>query len=415
MKHQIFQITLTITMMTILMGCAEGKITQLAGKQKSTIATADELPELEVDRNSNYRRGDRNVEETEDSGDTVTRGENSASDNERNEEVVIDDEKIGEESKENSETNDDTVKEDDSTVDESTEDRNQDDQQKADDKQGSQEDEQKKLEEQKRRQEEARKQAELKRQQEEARRQEELRRQEEEKRRKAEQDRQNEQKQNPPVDVPAPGSSQSPGTIAEKGFVTPTIYYFAVLNEDKSACPRVAPLFDKSGRVMTMVCTSTYKTCRLEGSCGVVQNNTMRKFNVVKKGAFTEITNQKCSFGFGVKSYCLDPFYTLAADLDIYKPGDVIYVNSVRGVQLPDGSKHTGYFVIRDMGHGIKGRGRFDFYSGTYSHKSDSNPFKKLGLADKRTQVPFVRLTGLRAEQVLKSRAFPGLPQEPIE
>lgn len=222
-------------------------------------------------------------------------------------------------------------------------------------------------------------------------------------------------KQTPPAQGEVPAPSQSQGTIVEKGFVTPTIYYFAVLNEDKSSCPRVAPMLSKSGRVLISVCMSTYKECRMEGSCGIVQNNKLRKFNVVSKGVFMEITDQECSFGFGVKSYCLDPFYTVAADLSIYKAGDVIFINAIRGTVLPDGTKHSGYFVIRDMGHGINGKGRFDFYSGTYSHKSDKNPFKKLGLGDKNTKVPFVRLKGVRAEQVLKSRAFPGLPVSPIQ
>ena len=59
---------------------------------------------------------------------------------------------------------------------------------------------------------------------------------------------------------------------------------------------------------------------------------------------------------------CLDPYYSVAADLDIYKLGTVVYVPSFVGVLLPSGVNHDGYFVVRDSGSSIKGYGRFDFF-----------------------------------------------------
>lgn len=341
MKQPILQITLTITMMSFLMGCAEASITELVTAKKPVIASSEELPELDMDEVIEDLGDEEALDKKEEPAHAEepkkASEEPSAPSTESKEEPTIEVPRL-----EKAETQEPKI-------------------------------ERPKIEEPK-----------------------------------------VEPKKEAPAKVPKTAPS-SAGVIVEKGLASPTIYYLPVIDEDKSQCPRVSPML-KRGRVLITVCHSTFKQCALEGSCAVVQNGKVRKFNVIGKTSFMEIDEeQTCQFGYGVKSYCLDPFYTLAADLTLYRTGDVIYMESVRGVTLPDGSKHTGYFIVRDRGRGIIGKGRFDFYSGLYSHLSDKNPFKKLGLADKTNKIQYVKLTGVRASQVLKSRAFPTLPKNAID
>lgn len=207
--------------------------------------------------------------------------------------------------------------------------------------------------------------------------------------------------------------------ISGKGNLKPTVYYFPVINEDKKKCTPEWRIRDDKGKIMMTVCESTRAACRLQGSCAIVQKGKMKTFNIVGErdgvDRFFDISKESCRFGFGVKASCLDPFFTIAADLSIYKPGDVIYVPAVVGLELPDGSQHTGYFVVRDTGRAIKGRGRFDFFSGHISWRDDANPFKKIGLTNKAQRFEYYRIKGERAEQIRDERNFPKLPEEIIE
>jgi len=202
--------------------------------------------------------------------------------------------------------------------------------------------------------------------------------------------------------------------VTGSGLIKPTVYYFPVINEDQKTCNSKVPLLGPKGEVLAQVCQSSLSSCSLQGACALIQNNTTRSFNingrVLGRDRFFETTNTQCKFGFGVKKSCLDPFYTLAADLTIYQPGDVIYIPRVAGLRLPNGSKHNGYFIIRDTGRAIKGHGRFDFFSGYYGWKNSENPFIKLGLGSKSTQLPFYKISGPTAKFILASRGFPLLP-----
>jgi 3D (Asp-Asp-Asp) domain-containing protein len=228
------------------------------------------------------------------------------------------------------------------------------------------------------------------------------------------------QQQVEPTTTPKVGSEkveaphQGVGQVLESGFIKPTIYYHAVLDEDKDKCSKSERLTSTSGNTLANVCKKTLAECKMEGSCAVVQNGVQRSFNISSKVngiyRFFETTKDVCKFGYGVKQTCLDPFYSVAADLNIYHTGDVLFIPAIKGVQLPDGSKHSGYFVVRDSGSKIIGKGRFDFYSGFLHWTKKENPFKKLGLADIKTQIPYKIIGGTLAVAARNSRAFPKIP-----
>ncbi|WP_413289065.1 3D domain-containing protein [Bdellovibrio sp. HCB337] len=202
--------------------------------------------------------------------------------------------------------------------------------------------------------------------------------------------------------------------IVSVGTIKPTVYYFPIINEDQTSCSSKVSLIGKSGENLASICQSTLAACSLQGSCAIVQRNKTRSFNIAGRAhgrdRFFEMTNSPCKYGFGVKNSCLDPFYSIAADLSIYKAGDVIYVPSAAGLRLPNGGKHNGYFIVRDTGRSIVGKGRFDFFSGYYSWRDPKNPFKSLGLGDKRTKLTFYKVSGETAQTVLEGRDFPKLP-----
>lgn len=207
-----------------------------------------------------------------------------------------------------------------------------------------------------------------------------------------------------------------PSQITDAGFLKPTIYYYPVFDQKEKSCQSLKPMMDKDGLPLVYVCESFLKKCGIQGACSVIQEGVRRNFNILRRvdgiDQYFEFDLKKCPYGFGVRNSCLDPFRSLAADLSIYKPGDVIYIPTLHGVELPDGTIHDGYFVIRDRGRGIKGPGRFDFFSGDHSWWNTENPFFKLGLANQKNQMFYVKIEGPVADQVRKARNYPRLPKE---
>ncbi|MBC7464375.1 MAG: hypothetical protein H7256_00140 [Bdellovibrio sp.] len=173
---------------------------------------------------------------------------------------------------------------------------------------------------------------------------------------------------------------------------------------------------DISGNVLFNACQEVYAGCEMEGTCLIQQKSKKLLLNVddVRDGErhFVVLKDSGCAYGQGarrdkVKGYktmCLDPYYSVAADLRIYNLGDVIYIPSAVGILLPNGTTHDGYFVVRDSGGAIKGYGRFDFFSG---FKSNSNPLKLAGFSDKDNNVPYFVVKGSQASQILEKRNFP--------
>lgn len=70
----------------------------------------------------------------------------------------------------------------------------------------------------------------------------------------------------------------------------------------------------------------------------------------------------------------LDPCRTLAADQDVYPVGTVIYVPEMRDKICPQsGKKVDGCFIVGDVGSAIKGKGRFDIFTGECANYDKSN------------------------------------------
>jgi len=131
-----------------------------------------------------------------------------------------------------------------------------------------------------------------------------------------------------------------------------------------------------------------YNCVEMEGSCvvgGYLYDSSGQKYNRA---------NIKYKFGMGSgggkynKTNSLHPCHTLAADPSIYPTGTVIYIEAFAGKTCPQtGNPVNGCFVVGDVGHAIKGHGRFDIFTGECA-QYDGNKHVCLDVGNAKFNVP---------------------------
>lgn len=197
--------------------------------------------------------------------------------------------------------------------------------------------------------------------------------------------------------------------------MSPTIYYKPTIHVDKKKCSanELADMKDPEGRILTTLCNEDFELCLLQGSCFVEHEGKIKSFNYhsKKKGEhrFTEVNLSKCPYGFGVKGHCLDPYFSVAADLTYYSLGDVIFVPRLQGALLPNGEIHDGYLIVRDTGSKIIGPLRFDFFTGFLNHLSPDNPLARIGFGDPKNKFEFKKLSESEAQSIREKRNYPNI------
>lgn len=222
--------------------------------------------------------------------------------------------------------------------------------------------------------------------------------------------------------------AQIPSGFKPKDFrlipsLQPTTYYIA--QESKTSCSgryrgvnytgsEKTRLLELDGSFIATVCTRFYKVLAMEGSA-VLKNRGAGKFAVnysgVKKKQVRFHVLDRCAFGEGVKKdLCLLPYHSLAADLSVHKVGDILYIPKARGLRLPDGSLHDGFFIIRDTGSAFRGIGgrRIDMFTGTAP--DNDNLFLNAGF-DRRRSMKAYKVRGITAEQIREDleQRFPSI------
>jgi 3D (Asp-Asp-Asp) domain-containing protein len=200
-------------------------------------------------------------------------------------------------------------------------------------------------------------------------------------------------------------------------FITPTIYYIPEYNLLEQRCNRsdFRVMLTKSGVTIATVCKNIYNSCLMQGTCLLTYGYNKFLVNVGSKingtYRFAKIKNDICRYGIGTQGKaCLEPFYSIAADLNKFKLGDVIYIPDIAGTLLPDGQVHDGYFIVRDNGSAIKGYGRFDFFTGYMDYLNILNPFTKIGLSDMSTHLYYEKIDGVKAQVILRKHLYPRIP-----
>lgn len=216
----------------------------------------------------------------------------------------------------------------------------------------------------------------------------------------------------PPQTPPQPPSEPEP---PKELVMNPTVYYKPVIQYDPERCEAsdVSEMLSPEDKILVRMCTADFKNCLMQGSCYVHDEfGRFRSFNYFRRGAdqlprFKEVNLNKCPFGHGMRNVCLDPYYSVAADLTIYKLGDVIFVPKLVGEIMPDGEAHDGFLVVRDAGGAIKGATRFDFYTGFTTPYAKENTFHRLGFSNINNSFPFRMATAEEAQRTLDKTGYP--------
>jgi 3D (Asp-Asp-Asp) domain-containing protein len=157
------------------------------------------------------------------------------------------------------------------------------------------------------------------------------------------------------------------------------------------------------GTVIATVCTRFFKYLAMEGSA-VLTDRGHGEVAVNYSGAVGATKRfhalDRCTFGEGTKrDLCLLPYHTLAADNNIHKIGDIIFIPKAVGLVLEDGSKHEGFFIVRDTGGAFRGAGaqRVDMFTGT--DPDNDNAFREAGF-DRRNPMEAFKVNGDSAEVI---------------
>ncbi len=234
--------------------------------------------------------------------------------------------------------------------------------------------------------------------------------------------------------------------------LSPTIYFIKTIDLGQE-CAVKKTIMSVDGKSLYKVCRDSYKRCVIEGTCAIVKDDqtqiktvafTEKKevvsasaemsistdpvtieadsdpeyevINYVKQNKngealFMPVDESNCPWGYGVSQICLDPYYTVAADLNYHKAGDVIFVNKLKGIKLPSGEIHSGFLIVRDRGGAIKGANRFDFYTGVLDYRDEKNPFTPVGFASSTSKFEYRKAT---ADETLTAQRLRNYPKIPI-
>lgn len=203
------------------------------------------------------------------------------------------------------------------------------------------------------------------------------------------------------------------GGGASDNGMKPTVYYKPTVSLAlHQTCSETLHIYSVDEKPLAELCTKDYRNCLMQGSCfirGQEGQVYSVNFHSMKNGVarFVEVNLDKCPFGYGVNSICLDPYFSVAADLNYHRPGDVIFVPRAVGVKTPFGETHDGYFIVRDSGGSIIGDRRFDFFTGFDSNISSSNVFAPIGFGDPKNRFEFRKVEGAEAERIRFDRGYP--------
>jgi 3D (Asp-Asp-Asp) domain-containing protein len=139
------------------------------------------------------------------------------------------------------------------------------------------------------------------------------------------------------------------------------------------------PLF-KPGSNGGLQKSDRYSCINMEGSCivGSYLYNWSSKSEPWGKRYLRNEILFKFGKGSGESYYnttnALDPCRTVAADPQHYPSGTVLYMPSMRGKICPQtGKSIDGCFIVGDVGSAIKGKGRFDFFTGECTDYNKGN------------------------------------------
>jgi len=172
------------------------------------------------------------------------------------------------------------------------------------------------------------------------------------------------------------------------GHFQPTFYCLADEADQRySGLPQEVPVLDVTGQTIAMVSREFKRKSDLEGSAKLFDGRVINFAGRASDGIRYRVV-QGAPWGLGaanveylsrVEPYKLIPYRSVAIDPQHIKLGSVLYIPKAKGIVLPEGSIHDGYFLAHDVGGAIKGN-RLDLFVGT--EEDVRNTFTKNGLTN---------------------------------
>ena len=159
-------------------------------------------------------------------------------------------------------------------------------------------------------------------------------------------------------------------------------------------------ILTRNGEEIATVCGRYYAVLAMEGT-GYLKNRGRGPITVNWDGDYKYRIVDGCIYGEGVERICLLPFHTIAADLKEHAVGKIIYVPRAKGLRLPDGTLHSGLFVVRDTGGAFIDIGpqRVDLFIS--SQTIEDNIFGKAGFDHHRPEEAY-EVTGEKREEAIR-------------
>lgn len=132
--------------------------------------------------------------------------------------------------------------------------------------------------------------------------------------------------------------------------------YWVADEATDDADERIVQVIDPAGSTVAWACQRFVSSLTMEGTGrtwdGRLLNWASRTHG---RACFTEVDTGQYPYGTGVQGYALVPFRSLAVDSRFIPIGHVVELPELRGMPLPDGSRHDGCFVAVDGGGAIRG------------------------------------------------------------
>lgn len=221
---------------------------------------------------------------------------------------------------------------------------------------------------------------------------------------------------------------------SEFRILAPSTYSTHLGRSPGPECTEQVSVLNSRQQEIISLCKKDYRSCRFEGACVIETPNgkvglSYHSFDEIADQVYFSMVETKiCPFGYGyvsgkvyrqlkTKHLCLDPFYSVAADLQAYNVGDVLYVPVLDGARLPTGEIHDGFVIVRDSSTFHQGAGdyRIAFFTGFLDAENSKNVFAKKGLTDIDKHISYRLATAEEAAKVRTKRNFPSLPAQLLE
>ncbi len=147
--------------------------------------------------------------------------------------------------------------------------------------------------------------------------------------------------------------------------------YWVAEEVTDDADERIVQVIDPHGATVAWACQRFVSSLTMEGTGrtwdGRLLNWASREHG---RACFVEVDAAQYPWGAGVQGYALVPFRSLAVDSRYIPVGHVVELPELRGMPLPDGTRHDGCFVAVDAGGAIRGH-HIDLFvpsRGAYEH-----------------------------------------------